>query len=790
MPRPRFLTSLKVNIDLGSIVGVTEKYLDVKVNENKSGDKFFIEVPSYLPRQAAEIFMNELDQKSYAYGVEISKSMDFIEFYVRGGLSKWVEQDLRTKIEEILQNAITEVETKKAYLSQGATKGNYTEIPTFTDQDIKGIEVGDIVQYQDENDKVVNVTITKIINEGLFQADVTKEGESSVSSQVFTDSFLKDLREKGRIYNFLKASSKSIAAAAATPADAFPTDMGKISVAKIINQTQWSDGLKKSMLEDFLNSGYDTFGNLVGADKASTSRFIQTKIDGFASGKNTYLQANMLADILFAYADINDIPNPNPPAPAETQANVGEKIYGYLIIGANTGQLIEVIKLEAKSYEEKNNIYTFIIDGKIRISLPRNYFIVKGDIITFPKASRTILIKDIQPDKLIYNTLPSKIDESISISDFKIAQELGGIQVDLYFNLAEIFESKQMPKAAPAKVIEKAQSKSLSDDEKEIEELKKSISDLVLLKEMFSPVEFEETIKISQKIDEKQKKINDINLVIVDKKLKGNKIFDDLFEQSFTPIQHNYNVYVSSETENSDFFAPNGEKSNLKNSISSIIRTPLFKEWFGDWQLAYAYKDIENSGINCSKVLSENFEPLIVWHGTGTQFSYFRFDNFPAAYFAVNKSYSEWFANLQSGGNEGYTMPFFLSLKNPLDLTKFSTREIQTNEFFDYMYLMTGLKPEELDVNPIFLDPKMPKVQTWVYLRNNPKMLKKLAESEVYDGIHFYETNPSVPEGEEAHVTEAYITFNPDSCKIADPDRGDLILASMKSFLLKKGGKI
>ena len=69
-------------------------------------------------------------------------------------------------------------------------------------------------------------------------------------------------------------------------------------------------------------------------------------------------------------------------------------------------------------------------------------------------------------------------------------------------------------------------------------------------------------------------------------------------------------------------------------------------------------------------------------------------------------------------------------------------------------------------------------------------MLLKLSESHVYDGIHFYESNPNVPSGQSAHVTEAYITFKPESCKIADPKRGDIVLASMKSFLLEKGGKI
>jgi hypothetical protein len=187
--------------------------------------------------------------------------------------------------------------------------------------------------------------------------------------------------------------------------------------------------------------------------------------------------------------------------------------------------------------------------------------------------------------------------------------------------------------------------------------------------------------------------------------------------------------------------------------------------------------------------MTKDYEPLVVWHGTGQQFSYFRFDNFPAAYFAVNWRYSKWFADLHGGGN-GYTIPFFLNLRNPLDLTQFHTRKIRAKEFFDYMFLKTGMDMTELEVNPIMMNSDFPPVEPWVYLRNNAKMLKKLSESHVFDGIHFYETNPSVPEGESAHVTEAYIIFSPEQCKVADPDRGILLFASLKSFLLKRGGKI
>jgi hypothetical protein len=70
-------------------------------------------------------------------------------------------------------------------------------------------------------------------------------------------------------------------------------------------------------------------------------------------------------------------------------------------------------------------------------------------------------------------------------------------------------------------------------------------------------------------------------------------------------------------------------------------------------------------------------------------------------------------------------------------------------------------------------------------------MLKKISESHLYDGIHFYESNPNEPDtSSKAHKTEAYIIFDANQCKISSPNRGLLLLASLKSFLLEKGGKI
>ena len=54
--------------------------------------------------------------------------------------------------------------------------------------------------------------------------------------------------------------------------------------------------------------------------------------------------------------------------------------------------------------------------------------------------------------------------------------------------------------------------------------------------------------------------------------------------------------------------APNGKDTNLDELQWLLVRIPNFKAWFGDW---------ENNPQQASKILDQNGEPLIVYHGTG-----------------------------------------------------------------------------------------------------------------------------------------------------------------------------
>ena len=57
--------------------------------------------------------------------------------------------------------------------------------------------------------------------------------------------------------------------------------------------------------------------------------------------------------------------------------------------------------------------------------------------------------------------------------------------------------------------------------------------------------------------------------------------------------------------------APNGQPTNLNEQQWLQVRTPAFKQWFGDWQ---------GDPVNASKILDDNKEPLVMYHGSSQDF--------------------------------------------------------------------------------------------------------------------------------------------------------------------------
>lgn len=119
--------------------------------------------------------------------------------------------------------------------------------------------------------------------------------------------------------------------------------------------------------------------------------------------------------------------------------------------------------------------------------------------------------------------------------------------------------------------------------------------------------------------------------------------------------------------QDSGLLAPNGQPSNLNAKLYETVRTPEFKEWFGDW---------ENDPENASKVVDENGEPRVVYHGsdevidsfepqnvgTGVKGAYY-FSSSPVTAATYVADISE--LESQFSRSQPNITPVFLSINNP-----------------------------------------------------------------------------------------------------------------------------
>ena len=112
--------------------------------------------------------------------------------------------------------------------------------------------------------------------------------------------------------------------------------------------------------------------------------------------------------------------------------------------------------------------------------------------------------------------------------------------------------------------------------------------------------------------------------------------------------------------------APNGKLSNLTERQYAQVRTKAFKKWFGDW---------ENDPENASKVVDENGEPRVMYHGSPDLFDTFSYDFFGRTdsgdngrgfYFAYRKETAKGY------GDNIYHV--FLNVKHPFIHIGFDTQ--------------------------------------------------------------------------------------------------------------------
>ncbi|WP_294522665.1 hypothetical protein [uncultured Anaerovibrio sp.] len=127
--------------------------------------------------------------------------------------------------------------------------------------------------------------------------------------------------------------------------------------------------------------------------------------------------------------------------------------------------------------------------------------------------------------------------------------------------------------------------------------------------------------------------------------------------------------------------APNGEDTNLTEDQWLAVRTPAFKEWFGDW---------EKKPKQASKIVDENGEPMVVYHGTPlggfTEFkrelNYFTADKEYADRYQDPGASSDYVKGVHEELGDAMTYPVFLNIRKPFDTRKAKERKIFENEFY------------------------------------------------------------------------------------------------------------
>lgn len=123
--------------------------------------------------------------------------------------------------------------------------------------------------------------------------------------------------------------------------------------------------------------------------------------------------------------------------------------------------------------------------------------------------------------------------------------------------------------------------------------------------------------------------------------------------------------------------APNGKETNLTEDQWLAVRTAAFKNWFGDW---------EHDPENASKVVDENGEPRVVYHGT-----YGDFTVFDKAMIGSATDYGLWgkgfyFTNMENTPYGNKKLALFLNIRNPFIFNDYKSAE----EIGDYLNIWDG----------------------------------------------------------------------------------------------------
>ena len=173
--------------------------------------------------------------------------------------------------------------------------------------------------------------------------------------------------------------------------------------------------------------------------------------------------------------------------------------------------------------------------------------------------------------------------------------------------------------------------------------------------------ETEDVARELTKLGVKLRESNDV----VSEGANTNEGTNDLYREADTEEEIN-SIIDKAKADGTYMKAPNGNPTNLNERQWAQVRTKAFKDWFGDW---------ENDPENASKVVDENGEPKVVYHGTRSEFNAFapnkvggNLDYGTAGfgfYFTESLQNAENISRNAEGLNEPKVLEVFLNIRKP-----------------------------------------------------------------------------------------------------------------------------
>ncbi len=220
----------------------------------------------------------------------------------------------------------------------------------------------------------------------------------------------------------------------------------------------------------------------------------------------------------------------------------------------------------------------------------------------------------------------------------------------------------------------------------------------------------------------------------------------------------NENIKTEFKQGGNILLAPNGKKSNLTSVQYKLVRTPEFISWFGDW---------ENSPKNSSKVIDENGEPLVVYHGSSSFKKFYIFSN-SCNYFSEDRELSELYSKHREQD--------FIK-KNLINLI--GNRRVFT-------CFLNIRNPKNIDANYRAFDD----LEIDGQIKTTDQICSEFAKNKNYDGIKYDNIwDAPVPYEEYPYTVTNYVAFHSNQIKLAD-GTNTVFDGSNPDIRFEKGGQL